>query len=174
MTDLVRSAIAIDDLSVIYRANLFTVSMRRAGSNGCTGELTDMLQRVYLNRDVTCLRCHNPTYSTSNKTDGSGNITWRRLWTVPGHPEKALFGNYYDALSVTEGIRPIMRGDVRKPVPGAFGTRPWGIGVSPDGRKVYTANGPSDDVSVIDVATGTVDRRIAVGGRPWGLVVSDR
>ena len=127
MTDLVRSAIAIDDLSVIYRANLFTVSMRRAGSNGGTGELTDMLQRVYLNRDVTCLRCHNPTYSTSNKTDGSGNITWRRLWTVPGHPEKALFGNYYDALSVTEGIRPIMRGDVRKPVPGAFGTRPWGM-----------------------------------------------
>ena len=49
-----------------------------------------------------------------------------------------------------------------------------GIGVSPDGRKVYTANGPSDDVSVTDVATGTVDRRIAVGGRPWGLVVSGR
>ena len=27
------------------------------------------------------------------------------------------------------------------------GTRPWGIGVSPDGRKLYTANGPSSDVA---------------------------
>ena len=54
------------------------------------------------------------------------------------------------------------------------GDRPWGIGVSPDGRNVYTANGPSDDVSVIDVETGRVERRIKVGGRPWGLVVATR
>lgn len=127
MTDLVRSAIAIDDLSVIYRANLFTLSMRRAGGSGGTAELTDSLQRIYLNRDITCLRCHNPTYSTSNKTDGSGNITWRRLWTISGHPEKALFGNYYDAAAANDRIRPIMRGDVRKPVPGTFGIRPWGM-----------------------------------------------
>jgi YVTN family beta-propeller protein len=52
------------------------------------------------------------------------------------------------------------------------GTRPWGIGVSPDGRKLYTANGPSGDVSVIDIATGKVDRRIAVGGSPWGIAVA--
>ena len=52
------------------------------------------------------------------------------------------------------------------------GARPWGIGVSPDGRNIYTANGPSDDVSVVDVETGRVDRRIKVGGRPWGLVVA--
>ncbi|MBI3899437.1 MAG: hypothetical protein HY308_14260 [Gammaproteobacteria bacterium] len=127
MTDLVRSAVLIDDLSVIYRANLFTLSMRRAGSSGGTAELADSLERVYLNRDPTCLRCHNPTYSTSNKTDGSGNITWRRLWTIPGHPEKALFGNYYDAAAVSERLKPIMRGDVRKPAGGAFGIRPWGM-----------------------------------------------
>ena len=127
MTDLVYSAVLIDDLSVIYRANLFTLSMRRAGGNGGTSELTDVLQRVYLNRDAVCLRCHNVQFSTSNKTDGSGNITWRRLWTIPGHPEKALYGNYYDAAAVNDRMRPIMRGDVRKPVPGAFGTRPWGM-----------------------------------------------
>ena len=51
------------------------------------------------------------------------------------------------------------------------GTRPWGIGISPDGRKLYTANGPSEDVSVIDIAGGTVERRIAVGGSPWGIAV---
>jgi YVTN family beta-propeller protein len=54
------------------------------------------------------------------------------------------------------------------------GARPWGVGVSPDGRSIYTANGPSDDVSVIDVETGQIERRINVGGRPWGLVVAMR
>ena len=51
------------------------------------------------------------------------------------------------------------------------GARPWGIGVSPDGKQVYTANGPSNDVSIVDAATGKVERRIPVGGSPWGLVV---
>ena len=127
MTDLLRSAIALDDLSPVYRANLFTVSMRRAGGNGGTTELANGLLRVYLNRDVTCLRCHNPTLSASNKVDSGGNIVWRRLWTIPGHPEKALFGNYYDATSATTRILPIMRGDVRKPAAGGLGTRPWGM-----------------------------------------------
>ena len=52
------------------------------------------------------------------------------------------------------------------------GTRPWGIDISPDGRKLFTANGPSSDVSVIDVASGKVERRIAVGGSPWGIDVA--
>jgi YVTN family beta-propeller protein len=52
------------------------------------------------------------------------------------------------------------------------GERPWGIGISPDGRKLFTANGPSGDVSVIDIAAGKVERRIAVGGSPWGIAVA--
>ncbi len=52
------------------------------------------------------------------------------------------------------------------------GTRPWGIGVSPDGRKVYTANGPAGDISIVDAATGAVDRRVAMGGSPWGIAVT--
>jgi YVTN family beta-propeller protein len=54
------------------------------------------------------------------------------------------------------------------------GTRPWGIDVSPDGRRLYTANGPSGDVSFIDVASGTVERRVNVGGSPWGVIVGRR
>lgn len=54
------------------------------------------------------------------------------------------------------------------------GARPWGIGISPDGKKLYTANGPSGDVSVIDIVSGKVDRRIAVGGSPWGVAVANR
>ena len=53
-----------------------------------------------------------------------------------------------------------------------IGARPWGIGLSKDGKKLYTANGPSADVSVIDIESGKVDRRIAVGGSPWGIAVA--
>jgi YVTN family beta-propeller protein len=35
---------------------------------------------------------------------------------------------------------------------------------------VYTANGPAGDVSVVDIASGRVQQRIAVGGSPWGIV----
>ena len=52
------------------------------------------------------------------------------------------------------------------------GTRPWGIAVSADGRKIYTANGPSGDISIVDIATGTVERRIAVGKGPWGVILA--
>ena len=54
------------------------------------------------------------------------------------------------------------------------GDRPWGIAVSADGTKVYTANGPSADVSFVDLASGTVERRIATGGSPWGLRAHSR
>jgi YVTN family beta-propeller protein len=50
------------------------------------------------------------------------------------------------------------------------GQRPWGVALSRDGSKAYTANGPSGDVSVVDLKSGHVDARIAVGGSPWGVV----
>jgi YVTN family beta-propeller protein len=53
-----------------------------------------------------------------------------------------------------------------------IGARPWGIALSEDGGKAYTANGPSGDVSVIDLASGSVEARIPVGGSPWGVAVS--
>lgn len=52
------------------------------------------------------------------------------------------------------------------------GQRPWGVAVSPDGAKAYTANGPSGDVSVIDLKSGQVEARIPVGGSPWGVALA--
>ncbi len=49
------------------------------------------------------------------------------------------------------------------------GQRPWGIALARDGM-IYTANGPSDDISVIDPTTAQVVRRIPSGGSPWGVV----
>ena len=52
------------------------------------------------------------------------------------------------------------------------GQRPWGLALSGDGSKAYTANGPSGDVSVIDLRSGRVESRIQVGGSPWGIVAA--
>lgn len=50
------------------------------------------------------------------------------------------------------------------------GNRPWGIAAAADG-KLYTANGPSNDVAVIDPERGEVIARIPVGSAPWGVAV---
>jgi YVTN family beta-propeller protein len=52
------------------------------------------------------------------------------------------------------------------------GDRPWGVTTSADGAFAYTANGKSRDVSIINLATGNVDRRVKVDGLPWGVVIS--
>lgn len=51
------------------------------------------------------------------------------------------------------------------------GKRPWGIALTSDGRFLFTANGPSNDVSVIDTTALTTVKRIPVGGSPWGVVI---
>ncbi|MBL8169555.1 MAG: hypothetical protein JNJ50_15475, partial [Acidobacteria bacterium] len=50
------------------------------------------------------------------------------------------------------------------------GVRPWGIALSPDGKYLFTANGPSNDISIIDVATLTIVKKVSVGDRPWGVI----
>lgn len=53
------------------------------------------------------------------------------------------------------------------------GSRPWGIALGPDGKQLWTANGPpGNDVSVVDVATDSVVKRIPVGEAPWGVAIS--
>ena len=61
--------------------------------------------------------------------------------------------------------------------PGAsyeVGDRPRGIALSPDEKLLFTANGPSNDVSIIDVATRTVLKKVKVGDKPWGVLMLSR
>ena len=51
------------------------------------------------------------------------------------------------------------------------GNRVWGIALDPSGTKLYTANGASNDVSVVDVKSRKELRRIKVGDGPWGIAV---
>jgi YVTN family beta-propeller protein len=54
----------------------------------------------------------------------------------------------------------------------AVGQRPWGIAITSDGKKLYTANGPSNDVTVIDAASMKVIKKIPAGKIPWGVAIS--
>jgi YVTN family beta-propeller protein len=51
------------------------------------------------------------------------------------------------------------------------GARPWGIALSHDGKLLYTANGSSNDVSIVDTATLQVIKKVPVGKSPWGVVL---
>jgi YVTN family beta-propeller protein len=51
------------------------------------------------------------------------------------------------------------------------GARPWGIALSQDGRRLYTANGPSNDVTIVDTSSLSVLKKVPVGKGPWGVVV---
>jgi YVTN family beta-propeller protein len=52
------------------------------------------------------------------------------------------------------------------------GPRIWGIGITPDGSTLITANGPSADVSIIDIASVTVRTRVKAGSSPWGVEIA--
>jgi len=53
----------------------------------------------------------------------------------------------------------------------SVGKRPWGIVISPDGQRLYVANGPSNDISVIDLNSEKEIGRIKAGDGPWGITV---
>jgi YVTN family beta-propeller protein len=48
------------------------------------------------------------------------------------------------------------------------------MALSPDGQTLYTANGPSNDVAVIDLATQKVTKKIPAGDSPWGILLLER
>jgi YVTN family beta-propeller protein len=52
------------------------------------------------------------------------------------------------------------------------GSRPWGVALSADGSRAYTANGPGGDISVVDLKGGRVEAHVATGGSPWGVVLA--
>jgi YVTN family beta-propeller protein len=55
----------------------------------------------------------------------------------------------------------------------AVGQRPWGLALSKDGSRLYSANGPSNDVTVVDTATLKVVKKIPVGKSPWGVALAE-
>ncbi len=44
------------------------------------------------------------------------------------------------------------------------------MALDPDGSKLYVANGNTNDLTVIDVASLKAVRSVSVGHLPWGVV----
>jgi YVTN family beta-propeller protein len=61
-------------------------------------------------------------------------------------------------------------GKLIKEIP--VGARPWGIALSHDGRRLYTANGPSNDITVVDTSSLDVLKKVPAGKGTWGVVLS--
>ena len=51
------------------------------------------------------------------------------------------------------------------------GKRPWNMALTPDGSKLYVANGRSNSVSVIDTGSYQKLADIEVGELPWGVSI---
>lgn len=128
MTDLLRSALRLDDLSVVYRAQLFAMMEKPVtGGNATPANLdltrrtdfNEVFQKVWIGRDLDCVGCHNGTWSIT----GHPEPELDRTWEVPGHFEAALFGfaEGRPALEVASMFR-----HLSVVAPSTFAHRPWG------------------------------------------------
>ncbi len=97
MVDLARSAIALDDVTPLYRAQLFSMMQHFIPAANVPDREKELARRAdfgerfdaaYLHRDVVCLGCHT---SESSVTD-SDKPGADRHWPVPGRPEAAIYG----------------------------------------------------------------------------------
>ncbi len=98
MADVARSAIALDDVSPWFDAQLFAMLGHPASFCKNVDEVEmDRLRRLgygerfmaqYMNRNLGCLTCHNSGYSTTYTADPATN----RFWAIPGKFESTLLG----------------------------------------------------------------------------------
>jgi len=97
LLDLLRSAIHLDDVSVVYRAHLFALVSRPIPAANVPPVQAELARRedfglifdsAYLNRDIVCLGCHNSSGSVTYHSDPALN----RHWSMPGLFETAIYG----------------------------------------------------------------------------------
>jgi YVTN family beta-propeller protein len=53
------------------------------------------------------------------------------------------------------------------------GRRAWGLAASRDGKRLYVANGLSDDLSIVDTQSLKATKTLRVGRVPHTVVVDD-
>ncbi len=131
MLDLVKSSVALDDPTPLYRGHLFALlsfPIPAANVEPVEAELARredfgaVFDSAYLNRDMVCLTCHN---SESSVTDGA-TPELDRHWPIAGLFEQSLYG-------ASNGLEParahaVFRFDgfVSFGEEGAKARKPWG------------------------------------------------
>jgi hypothetical protein len=103
MLDLARSSLALDDLTPIYRAQLFSLVSRPIPAANVGAVQAELARREdfgssfdasYLHRDVVCLGCHSSDQSVTDSDDPVAD----RHWPVPGSPEKLLYAAPFSTI----------------------------------------------------------------------------
>ena len=160
MLDLVESALALDDVSPIYRGHLFAlVSFPIPAANvpPVEAELARredyglIFDSAYLNRDIVCLQCHNSEFSVTDHADPALD----RHWPLQGQFEAALYGA--SGGVETERAHAAFRYDGF--ASGSGSRRPWGW----SGECGQFASSFGDDPAQIDGKFGDlVGRRLTV------------
>jgi hypothetical protein len=137
MGQLLSSALRLDDLSVLYRGNLFAMMNLPINGANVDFEAMERIRRqdfgavfssAYIHRDLVCLNCHNSEFSVTFDQDPAKN----RAWPIPGHFEVALYGasngRHPADEAMTKGsdeLRAVSMLRVADVVDGS-GQKPWG------------------------------------------------
>ena len=128
MADVMESALRLDDMSPLYRADMFARMARPLGGANISQEefevnarsnFGEIFESAYLGRRSGCLECHNSEESVTFNPDPAKN----HFWSIPGKFERAIYGDakgrpeaeLYAAFRVT-GFLADMNG-----------TRAWGM-----------------------------------------------
>ncbi len=159
MLDLARSAVALDDITPVYRAQLFSMVAHPIPAANVPDIEAELARREdfgstfdasYLHRDVVCLGCHTSETSVTDNDEPELD----RHWPTPGAPERAVYGNPMGVAS--ERAHAAFRVDNFVLMNGS--TRPWGW-ASSCGRFANPSN-VGADIAGIDgkLASVTGDR----------------
>jgi hypothetical protein len=154
MIDLARSAMALDDLSPVFRAQLFSMVSHPIPAANVGPVEAELARRAdfgetfdsgYLHRDIVCLSCHNSERSVTDSDDPPRD----RFWPVPGLPEKAVYG---DSIGVAPDRAHAMFRVDGFLVERGGGSRPWGW-ASACGQ--FSPN-VDDDIASVDAKLATI------------------
>ncbi len=182
MLDLLRSALRLDDVSIVYRANLYAMVSRPIAAANVPPVEAELARRedfgqlfdaAYLNRDLVCLGCHNSDFSVTSRPEPADNRHWP---PVPGL-ETAIYGaaTGIEAERAHAAFR--FSGLVTDPL-AEDAIRPWGWDAScgsfaPDGidpdpagvdGKLASLTGDRLTVFDLDAALRRGFERLAAGG----------
>lgn len=159
MEDLMRSALVLDDVSVVYRAHLYALVSRAIPAANVPRVQAELARRedfglvfdsAFLNRDIVCLGCHNSEDSVTYSPDPTMN----RHWSIPGLFEKAIYGDSFGidtarahaAFRYDGFVADIFSGDEGE-------TRPWGWSANCGG---FYPSGLPDDPADVDGKFGNL------------------
>ena len=120
-----------------------------------------------LGGSVTVFDAQKNVPTSTIKLEGTKPLQYRPMNSVLSPDEKWLYvstgrGGAVAVISVEKRALDHLIENV--------GARPWGLSLSPDGKHLFTANGSSDDLSIVDPSTGKVESQVKVGGLPWGVI----